>query len=297
MLRVLRTYGLRVDRVRVERVSVLPLFVLLSLLFSSCNTTKFVPQDKYLLNKARVKCVDDKTVATNDLRNYLRQKQNTEIFGFWKLQLHVYNTAPLDTTTKSKKTLARNAFKMGEAPVVYDEELTAISMQQLEQQMYNQGYFNATVDTQKVVKDRKINLTYLVTARQPYNVRNYEVDIPLEAVRRIAEGQGCLIKKGQQFSTDKLDEERARITTVLQNLGYFYAEKSMLEFTADSALDSHEVDIRLHLAPYVEHLDSAALKRIKTRYYIRQMTYCIDYDPQHLPDSVTVKADVDKYGN
>ena len=90
MLRVLRTYGFQG----------LVMGVLL-LAFSACNTTKFVPQDQYLLNKAKVKCVDDKTVP--DLRSYLRQKQNTEVFGFWKLQLHVYNTAPADTTTKSKK--------------------------------------------------------------------------------------------------------------------------------------------------------------------------------------------------
>ncbi|MGN0235873.1 MAG: hypothetical protein ACI4BD_06145, partial [Paludibacteraceae bacterium] len=53
----------------------------------------------------------------SDLKSYLRQKQNTEIFGFWKLQLHVYNTAPVDTTSKANKFFARNAHKVGEAPV------------------------------------------------------------------------------------------------------------------------------------------------------------------------------------
>lgn len=286
MLRVLRTYS--------------KLFGAMAIgcwLLASCNTTKFVPQGEYLLNKARIKCVDDKTVATNDLRNYLRQKQNTEIFGFWKLQLDVYNTAPTDTTTKGKKKLAENAFKMGEAPVIYEEGLTAISMQQVQQQMYNMGYFEATVDTQKVYKDRKINLTYLVTARQPYKVRKYEVDLPIDAVRSIAEGRGCLIKSGQQFSTAQLDEERARITNILHNLGYFYVEKSMFEFTADSALGSHEVDVRLHLAPYVERLDSAAKQRLQTQYSIRNVAYHIDYDPRRLPDSVVLQCDSDKYGN
>ena len=94
--------------------------LLLAVLFCACNATKFVPENQYLLDKARVKCVDDKNVPTSELRNYLRQKQNTEIFGFWKLQLHVYNTAPMDTTTKSRARGARNAKKMGEATVVYD---------------------------------------------------------------------------------------------------------------------------------------------------------------------------------
>ena len=235
-----------------------------------------MPEGKYLLNKAQVKCADDKTVPTSELRNYLRQRQNTEILGFWKLQLDIYNTAPTDTTSKSNKRLARNAMKMGEAPVIYDEELTEISMQQLRQQMNNMGYFQAEVDTAITVKKRKVNLTYLITAHQPYTIRRYEVDIPNEAISAIATNDRCLIKEGEQFSTATLDAERARIATALRNRGYFYFEKSMLEFTADSALNSHEVDIRIHPAPFVEHLDSAALAQLRKRYYIREVNYKMD---------------------
>lgn len=250
----------------------------LAVLFAACNTTKFVPQDQCLLNKATVKCTDDKNVSTSELRNYLRQKQNTEILGFWKLQLHVYNTAPRDTTTKSQKRLARNAHKMGEAPVIYDEDLTRVSMQQLKQQMNNMGYFHATVDTQKTVKKRKVNLTYLVTARQPYTIRHYEVDINVDDVRAIAmDKQRCKVHPGEQFSTAVLDEERERITTAIRNQGYFYFEKSMLEFTADSSLNTHEVDIRIHMAPFVAELDSQALKRLHTQYYLRDVTFTQDH--------------------
>ena len=269
----------------------------MAIVLASCNTTKFVPEGQYLLNKARVKCVDDKSVSASDLRSYLRQKQNTEIFGFWKLQLHVYNTAPTDTTTQANKRLARNAHKMGEAPVIYDEELTAISMQQLRQQMNNMGYFHAEVDTQKIIKDRKIDLTYLVTAHQPYMIRHYTVDIPEESVRVIAEDERCKVKEGEQFSTATLDEERERISTTLRNRGYFYFEKSMLEFTADSSLNSHEVDVKIHFAPYVAQLDSASVKKLRTRYSVRKMYYQIDYDPSHLPDSIVLKRDSDRYGN
>jgi outer membrane protein assembly factor BamA len=236
-----------------------------------------VPQDQYLLNKVRVKCVDDKSVSTGTLSNYVRQKQNTEIFGFWKLQLHVYNTAPLDTTTKSKKRLARNAKKMGEAPVIYDEEMTQISMQQIRQQMNNMGYFHAEVDTQKVYKNRKVDVTYLVTAHEPYYIRHYAVDIPLPAVRKIAQDERCVVHAGAQFSTATLDEERERITTRMRNQGYFYFEKSLLEFTADSSLHSHQVDVRLHLAPFVEQMDSAEKKRMETRYTIRDVNYTLDH--------------------
>ena len=131
------------------------MWLFITILMTACSTTKFVPEGKYLLNKAHVKCVDDKSVSTVNMGSYLRQKQNTEIFGFWKLQLQIYSTAPTDTTTKANKRLAANAHKMGEAPVIYDDQLTQISMQQLEQQMNNIGYFNAKIDTQKVYKKIK----------------------------------------------------------------------------------------------------------------------------------------------
>lgn len=286
-------------------------FCALFLILCSCNTTKFVPQDKYLLNKVKIKCVDDKTVPTNQLRSYLRQRQNTEIFGFWKLQLHIYDTAPTDTTTKSKKKLAHNAFKMGEAPVVYDDELTGISMEQLRQQMSNLGYFHAEVDTVKKYKilkpkdngqksqgsNKKIELTYLITAHEPYKIRHYEVDIPEPDVAKIAANERCKIKPGQQFNAALLDEERQRIATALRNRGYFYFEKSMIEFTADSSLNSHEVDLRIHFAPYVEHLSEEELARLRTQYSIRQMHYQIDYEPVHLPDTVELHEATDKEGN
>ena len=270
MLCVVRTYGFKAFVIG-------HLSLVICLLFASCNTTKFVPQDKCLLNKARVQCVDDKTVPTGSLRGYLRQTQNTEVFGFWKLQLHVYNTAPTDTITKAQKRAARNAHKMGEAPVIYDEELTQISMQQLRQQMNNMGYFNASVDTIKKVKNRKVDLTYVITAEQPYMIRRYEVDIPQDEVREIASGRGCKVRTHVQFSTATLDEERDRIATIMRNRGYFYFEKSMLEFTADSSLNTHEVDIRIHMAPYVLHMDSAELAKLYTQFMIRDVNYTLDH--------------------
>ena len=271
--------------------------LLLAVLFCACNTTKFVPQDKCLLYKARIKCVDDKTVSVTQLRPYLRQQQNTEIFGFWKLQLDVYNTAPSDTTTKAKKTLARNAFKMGEAPVIYDPDLTNASVQQLRRQMNNMGYFNAEVDTVVKTKDRKVDVTYLITANEPYTINRYDVDIDDEVVRAIAKDDHCKVKKGEQFSTATLDEERDRIATVMRTRGYFYFEKVMLEFTADSALNAHQVDVSIHFAPYIDQLDSLALKRLRTQYTVRKVSYHIDYDPHHMTDSMEVKCDSDKYGN
>ena len=267
------------------------------LLLSACSTTKFVPDGQYLLNKARIKVTDTKEVTASDLNDYLRQKQNTEILGFWKLQLDIYNTAPADTTTKGKRWLAANAHKVGEAPVIYDEDLTRISMEQLAQTMSNKGYFNVVVDTQKVYKKKKVNLTYLVTANKPYTIRKYKVDIEQPEVRTIATNSNCLIKDGMQFSTSVLDDERQRIATKMHNEGYFYFDKSMLEYVADSSYNCLGADVDIRMSKYVSQLPDSAQKRLYTKYTIRQVYFHIDYDPSRLPADAELHIVQDKYGN
>lgn len=271
--------------------------LVLSIVLSGCKTTKFVPDGEYLLNKARIKVTDTKEVAPSELNDYLRQKQNTEILGFWKLQLDIYNTAPADTTKKGNAWLARNAHKIGEAPEIYDEELTRISMEQVQRAMNNKGYFQAQVDTVKKIKNKKIDLTYLVTAHEPYTIRDYKVKIDQPEVRAIATNRGQLIQPGMQFSSAILDEERQRITTRMHNEGYFYFDKSMLEYTADSSYKCLGVDVELVMPTWVEQMPDSVQKRLYTQYTIRRIFYHIDYDPSRLPAGAALTTETDKYGN
>ena len=199
-------------------------------LFSSCSLTKFVPEDKYLLNDVKVRLEDTKDVATSDLMKYVQQKQNTEILGFWKLQLNIYNTASKDTT----KWTSKNARKIGEAPVVFDAELADASCTQLQRAMNNKGYFRAQIDTTMTIKDRKVNLVYHVTADQPYMIRTYSVDLSHAELKSLAKNSRSLISNGMQFDADILNEERRRVASAMRRRGYFYFDQELLRFDADS---------------------------------------------------------------
>ena len=295
----MRYYALNIKR-RGNRPIVVCLGVLFSVclivLFSGCNATKYVPENEYLLNKAKVKVVDNKDESTTGLDHFLRQKQNSEILGFWKLQLHIYNTAPADTTTKSKKRLARNAHKMGEAPEIYDPNLTGLSIKQLEQAMMNRGYFNAAVDTQTVVKDRKVNLTYIVTANQPYYIRDYTVKLPQADLQRAATSKGCLIHNGDRFDAETLDNERQRISSAMRQDGYFYFDKSMLDYRADSSYNTHEVAVELQMQKNALAMPDSVRDKVYTRYRIGVVHFHLDYDPNHMPEeTVLIRQFVNDY--
>ena len=161
---------------RVVRHMIFVVVSVMGILLCSCNATKFVPENEKLLFKTHINVEGTNAVSAADLKRYLRQTQNTEILGFWKLQLDLYNTAPLDTVSKYDKWATGNAHKVGEPPVIYDDEQTGQSIAQIRKAMQNEGFFRATVDTSTVVKDRKVWLNYYVHAGEEYKIRNYHID-------------------------------------------------------------------------------------------------------------------------
>ena len=258
----------------------------LILCLMSCNTTKFVPQGEYLLNKANIKVEDTKEVAVSDLKNYLQQKQNTEILGFLKLQLGIYNTASLDTA----KWTSKNARRIGEAPVIYAPELTDRSMVQLKKAMQNKGYFTAQVDTTITVKDRKVNITYHVTAGEPYIIRRYRVGFEHEELKQIAQDQRRLISEGMQFDVDMLNQERQRIARAMRRNGCYYFDEDMIQFVADTTRLKKQVDVTVKLSDYVTQLSPEEQAQVFRHYKISHVHFHIDYEIGRAPEGERMRA-------
>lgn len=263
----------------------------LFLFLVACNTTKFVPEGEYLLNKAIVKVEDDKTVQTSDLTDYLRQKQNTEVLGFWKLQLDIYNTAPVDTSKKANAFFARNAQKMGEPPVIFSPEQTDISRIQLQRAMQNKGYFHASVDTLMRAKKRKMDITYLVTAREPYTISNYAVSFTQPELLEIArDRRKSLIHEGMQFDAETMDQERQRVASAMRRRGCFYFDKEMIQYVADSTRGVRQVGIKMCLQDYVENLSKEETDMLFRKYRIAKVYFHIDYDADHVPEGEVLQT-------
>ena len=60
--------------------------------FTSCSSTKHVPQGQLLLDKVNINIADPRDdVKSSQLANYLRQNANHRVLGGLKLQLAFYN--------------------------------------------------------------------------------------------------------------------------------------------------------------------------------------------------------------
>ena len=125
------------------------------LLLASCSSTKYVPDGSYLLDEVRIH-TDYKEVKPSNLSMYIRQNPNAKWFSLIKTQLYVYNWSGRDSTRWINRTLR----KLGDAPVIYSEEETNRTKEEITKAVQNMGYMGALVEPLRQVKMKKKKLVY-----------------------------------------------------------------------------------------------------------------------------------------
>lgn len=214
----------------------------------SCSPVKHVPQGEYLLDKVKIETTGTEgQLDTEELVNFLRQAPNHKVLGFAKLQLATYSLSGADTTRWYNRWLRR----VGQAPVIYDPELTEASRRQLEQAIVNRGYLNATVSTDTISNPAKkrMEVRYLINAGSPHRISSIDYNIDDPAVRHIvlADTSVADIHAGMPLDRTMLDNERTRIATILRNAGYFEFNREFINYTADTVAGSKDVALTLNL--------------------------------------------------
>ncbi len=246
-------------------------FILLVVLFASaCNTTKYVPENEYLLNKVSI-ASDNKSITKEETKTYIRQLPNAAVFGLFKLQLGLYNLSGSDST----KWWNRFWKRVGDEPVIYNPQLTSVTENQISQLFRNRGYMNAEVNSDiSHPKEKIAEVTYNIKSNIPYRIRSYSVNINYPELLQIAlDTARSLIKHGNLFDSDVLDDERDRITSRFRNLGYYNFSKDYLQYFADSTLNTNEADLVLEVRNESELTDSIDLVKVFQKYTIRKVHF------------------------
>lgn len=223
------------------------LYLSLVLLLCACSETKYVPEDSYLLNKVQVKSESKaKDVNPSAMKAYVRQHGNARWFSAVKIPLATYSLSGRDTT----KWVNRMLRSIGEAPVLYDSVSTRRSMEDLQIQLANMGYLRAGVDAMTKAKNKKVDVTYFLHPGKPYTIRKIDYvieDSLINSLLHLDDPRQQGLKSGMRFSVENLDGERKRITSELNNLGYYRFNKEYIIYEADSVAHSQEIDVVLVL--------------------------------------------------
>ncbi len=221
--------------------------IAMAAVLSGCSSTKHVPEGEYLLDRVNIRVKDGEEIETEELYNFLRQQPNHKVLGFAKLQLATYSLSGRDSTRWYNRWLRR----VGQAPVIYDQDLTEASARQLRQALVNRGYMDARVVADTIRRGpKRMAVEYGIYAGQPHYIGSVAYNIPDTAVRRIVLADTAVtdgLQPGELFDRNRLDEERGRIVELLRNAGYYEINRDCISYTADTAANSKTVGLTLNL--------------------------------------------------
>lgn len=309
----------------------LPLILLITFLFFSCDVTRKLSDNEFLITDQTITS-SDTLVTDNEIYSQLSQKTNTRLFGF-PLKLQIYNLAQtkpekrfINWVGKRKQRKDRlvsilskrqviqlkkfwvnvnNSIKnTGEPPALFDEENTELSLEKLESWYWNHGWFNADADYSiqndslaKTVKiDYKINpgVLYIIDSISE-NIESPAADSLYQLIKKKNK-----IRVGKPYNTEEFNSDRDFISTYFRNHGLYHFEKEFISFYADTLGNDQKINLELIITNRSEAEGDTITSVPFKVHKISEINIFPDYDgtSRNVKDSVRYKnTNIYTFGN
>ena len=251
-----------------KRILRLYIYLTLIVLLSSCSANRFIPENQYLLDEVNI-LSDTKEVNPSLFTSYVRQNPNAKWFNLVQVPMHIYCLSGQDSTSSFNRFLK----KLGDKPVIYDPFVTVKSQMEIEKAVKNMGYMRAKVHLNTEIEKNKLKVNYLIEAGQPYTVQHiaYNIDDMLINDYIEKDSANSYLYEGMPFDVTILDNERNRITKLLQNNGYYKFNKDFLVYQADTVRNTFQVNLTMKLLPFQLRKEDVPTKH--KQYTIRNINF------------------------
>lgn len=233
------------------------------LLLSSCNTTKYLGEDEFLLDKNTIKVTTNtKKRETGSLDWQLstlyKQRPNKKAFGltrtrlwwYYKAQTHIKNKTTIDTlnqmlvkdTSRLYKFILR---RVAEVPAIYDSDRTDATAQSMIYYLNNRGFYEADVKTEVFTdsKNKLVHITYHVSTDSFMRIGETYIHTDDTIIKPYLSPihKSSLLKNNIPLDSRTFSKEKARITRFLRNEGFCYFFPSYVVYEGDSTALNTEV--------------------------------------------------------
>ena len=170
---------------------------------------------------------------------------------------------------------------VGEPPSFYDSVSIAKTARQIQLFYQSKGFFLAEVYVEKVVENRKADITYTVKKGTPYKLKTITYSSDQEDIKKIlvTNKKASFLKKGNNYSVSKISKERERINTLLKDYGYYRFHRQYVYFKVDTTVGRQKVNIEVMVNLPVD-------STINQTYKINDLYLIIDKNTQQEPDTV-----------
>lgn len=219
------------------------LFVLACLVYAGCSSTKSLKPGQVLYTGADIIInpdssgkIDDEKQVKADLKSKTRPRPNN------KLKLAIYNFAGEPKKPKGLRNWIR---KKGEPPVLLSEVKLKYNNDVLTSYLLSEGYLQAAVTGDTVVKDKKGKAIYTAVTGERYKINKVTFPPDSGVLTRIinANKEKTLLKVGDFYDLDVYKNERVRIDNDLKENGYFYFSPDYLIMQVDSTIGKNLVNV------------------------------------------------------
>lgn len=261
------------------------LLLAVAITLAACNVTRNIPEGSYLLSRVKI-IPDENTPRTeritndkDDLSRLVRQTPNKRFLGT-NFFVWVYERANPEKDNKWNNFKRR----VGEEPVILNMDLTDKSVQNLETFMRTRGYYSSSVSYRiDTLRRRRVELTYTLTQGAPTRIGKLQYrfyDEPLRPVI-LADTQNSCIQQGDILDITQLDEERNRISSYLNNRGYFDFTANNISYEVDTLGLHDQADVMMVIAPMLTEYDSLGMANYEDNsiYRIGNINVYPTYDP------------------
>lgn len=221
------------------------LFVLACLVYAGCSSTKSLKPGQILYTGADVIInpdssgkIDDEKQVKADLKSKTRPRPNN------KLKLAIYNFAGEPKKPKGLRNWIR---KKGEPPVLLSEVKLKYNNDVLTSYLLSEGYLQAAVTGDTVVKDKKGKAIYTAVTGERYKINKITFPPDSGVLTKIinANKDKTLLKVGDFYDLDVYKNERIRIDNDLKENGYFYFSPDYLIMQVDSTIGKNLVNVTI----------------------------------------------------
>lgn len=215
-----------------------------------CNLKRLVPDKEYLLVRNRVE-VKNKPRDFPDVSSQVLHRPNKRIvFGIFPFYLWLHKKGThFRKPEKNESVRWRKKLRedIGEAPVILDTSLSALSARNISKFLFNQGYFNNRVNYDWSGKRRRAEVRYDIDPGRRFTLGRIVLECKDTQLQRILSPvvESSQFRTGKPLIFEALDAERNRIAKVLRNQGYFSFTRDNIRFELDTADARADIKVQI----------------------------------------------------
>lgn len=213
---------------------------LLLLIFTSCRSARFLNEDQALIDHVNIQGVRP------ELKESASLYVSNDIKANSRVNLFIYNLF----NTKNGKYKKRDLRNVGEAPHLLDSSLVDLSATQIKRFLFTKGFFDAKVQPEILVKNKRATINFNITERSPYYMDKISYNFADSAVAHLYEQEVkpfSVVKEGSQYDAVNLITEREKLYLAMRNHGYYDYIRQYMRVAVDSTSKNNRLKLEIQV--------------------------------------------------